>query len=98
MKLIAITGRLTADPETKILGDKHVKRTRFRLANNDSEKDTGEFYDVTCWNLKADFAQSHLKKGEKVLIQGTFSNQAYTDDDGNHRVHFTITANRMEYA
>lgn len=97
MKNIVMSGRLCADPETKEVGEQHNKLTKFRLANNDSDKNNGEFYDVACWNKQADFAQGFLKKGSKVYVQGTFNNESYKDAEGKRRTHFSITAVRVEF-
>ena len=81
MKAIVMNGRLVADPTIKEVGEKKAKLASFRMANNDGEKDTGEFYDVHCWDKLAQFAESYLKKGSKILLQGSFENQLYQDKE-----------------
>jgi len=98
MKFIILTGRLTADPELRTVGEHKSKIANFRLANNDSDKDHGEFFDVHCWDKLAEFAEGYLKKGSRVLIQGSFHNEQYKDSEGNNRTHFSITATRIEFA
>ena len=97
MKNIVPTGRLTADPEKKEAGDQHIKLTKLRIANNDSDRENGEFYDVACWNKQAEFAGDYLKKGSKDLVQGSFNNESYKDAEGKKRTHFSINANRVEF-
>ncbi len=98
MKNIVITGRLAADPDVKIVGEGEVKVANFCLVNNDSDKENGEFYEVTCWEKLADFAENYYKKGLRVLVQGTFNNERYKDKDGNNRSAFRITAYKTEFA
>ena len=98
MKTITLTGRLTADPEVRAVGDENVKVANFSLANNDSDKSEGEFYEVCCWDKLADFAEKYLKKGVKIIINGTFNNERYTDKEGKPRVRFRITAYKAEFA
>ncbi len=98
MKTIILTGRLTADPEVREIADKKTKVANFTLANSDRDKENAEYFDVACWDKNADFVEGYVKKGNKVLVQGTFSNETYKDKDGNTRHHFRITANTIEFA
>lgn len=98
MKTITLTGRLTADPEIRTVGEQNLNVANFTLANNDSDKAEGEFYDVCCWDKLAEFAGNYLKKGNKIIVNGTFSNEKYTDKEGKPRVKFRITAQRAEFA
>lgn len=98
MKTIFLTGRLTADPELKKVGDNDSRLVKFTLANNENSSDNAEFYDIHCWDSIAEFAAKNLKKGNRIIIQGTFSNSAYTDKEGKKRVHFDINAYKLEFA
>lgn len=98
MKTIFLSGRLTADPEMKEVGDNKSKIAKFTLANNEAGPDNAEFYDVHCWDMLAELVEKNLKKGSRVVIQGTFANSLYTDKDGKKRVHFDITAYKLEFA
>ncbi len=98
MKTIFLSGRLTTDPEIKPVGDNNSKLAKFTLANNDSGSENAEFYDVHCWDSMAELVGNNLKKGSRVVIQGTFSNSSYTDKEGKKRLHFDITAYKLEFA
>lgn len=98
MKTIFLSGRLTADPEIREVGEKKSRIANFRIANNDSDKENGEFFDVHCWDRLAEFSEGYLKKGTKVLIQGSYNNEAYKDAEGRNRTHFSISASRIEFA
>ena len=97
MKNIVLNGRLTADPEIRTVGENGVKVAGFCIANNDSDKEKGEFYDVQCWDRLAEFSENYLKKGAAVLVQGTFNNEKYQDKEGKNRTHFRVTAARIEF-
>ena len=98
MKLILLTGRLTSDPEVKSVSDKKSKVANFTVANNDKDDETAEFFDVCCWDKLAEFAENYMKKGNKVVIFGTFNDETYKDKEGNNRHHFRITASKIEFA
>lgn len=77
------SGRLCEDPEVKIVGMNEKKIARFRLAVSRYSKkidDKADYLKFVTWNC-ANFAEKHLKKGMKVLVEascnsGTFTNQA----------------------
>lgn len=98
MKTIVLSGRLTADPEIKELDGKKSKVANFTLANNEKDKENAEYFDVCCWDKVANFAQEFVKKGNKVLVSGTFADETYKDKEGNTRHHFRITAASIEFA
>ncbi|NLL63642.1 MAG: single-stranded DNA-binding protein [Ruminococcaceae bacterium] len=100
MKHILLTGRLTKDPEVKTVGEKKEakKVASFTIANNDVDKENAEYFDVSCWEKLAEFAEGYLKKGTKVIITGSYNNETYTDKDGNPRVKFRVTARQIEFA
>ncbi|MFT7071655.1 single-stranded DNA-binding protein [Patiriisocius sp. Uisw_017] len=66
---------------------------RFPLATNDSytNKSTGERIENTEWhtiimrNKMAEACEKHLKKGEKIYIEGRIKNRKWQDDQGNDR-------------
>lgn len=98
MKTIFLTGRLVADPEIKLVKDDEIKVANFRLANNESDKDNAEYFDVCCWDKLADFAEARCKKGNKVFIQGTYNMESYQDKDDKRRYKFKIIAQKIEFA
>lgn len=97
MKVIALTGRLTADPEYKEYEKEGriIKRAVFSVANNDLGKDSPEYFDVVCWSGQADFANKYLGKGSRVAMVGSFRMEVFEKDNQKHR-HFKIYPDRLE--
>ena len=83
---VALTGRLTADPEFKEFGEgKQV--ANFSLAVNEYKKGEGDavsFVPVTVWNKTAEVAKNFLTKGSQVAIKGRFQQQRW-EQDGQKR-------------
>ncbi|MBQ1451709.1 MAG: single-stranded DNA-binding protein [Clostridia bacterium] len=98
MRSIILSGRLTRDPEIREVTEKKTKVAEFTLANNDRDKENAEFFDVTCWDTLAKFVENYVKKGQKIVVSGSFENEAYKDKDGNNRYHFRIKATNIEFA
>ena len=98
MKTVFLSGRLTADPEVRTVGEAGKRLATFSIDNNETDKESGEFYDVRCWEKVSELASSYLKKGNKVVVQGSFNNESYTDKEGKERTKFVITAHKIEFA
>lgn len=100
MKVIVLSGRLTGDPEFKEYPKKEesgmTKRCAFSVANNDI-KDKPEYFNVVAWGDQAVFLKDRLKKGNTVLIHGTFHQEPYETEDGAKRKRFYINPVRVEY-
>ena len=98
MRSIILSGRLTRDPEVKEVTEKKIKVAECTLANNDRDKENAEYFDVYCWEQTANFVENYVKKGQKVIVSGTFEDDTYKDKDGNTRHHFRIKAANIEFA
>jgi single-strand DNA-binding protein len=99
MKTIILSGRLTADPELKTVGERSVSLANFTIANNEGEKETAEFYDIKAWDKLARACTENLTKGSKVIVLGNFATETYTSKkDNSERSKLVITANRVEFA
>ncbi len=92
---MTIVGRLGRDPEA--MGATGV---RFSVVTQDRVKnDKGEWEDrdttwhtVKAWRTLAQQALSTLKKGQEVIVYGTFSADEWVDKEGQERVTNEVTA------
>ena len=84
---VILVGHLGKDPEVRTL-DNGAKVARFSVATTESYKDrnTGErvdqteWHNVTLWRGLADVAESYLKKGSLVYIEGKLQTRSYEQD------------------
>jgi single-strand DNA-binding protein len=90
---VTLIGNLGRDPEVRRLpsGDPVVS---LAVATSESwrDKQSGERRERTEWhqvvvfnNTLATFAESYLKKGSKIYIEGQLQNRKWQDKDGNDR-------------
>lgn len=96
---IQAVGNLVADPELRFTAaGKPV--SSFRIACTDRRKNqtTGEWEDgdslfISCvsWS-NAEAITEQLKKGSKVVINGTLRSNSYTAKDGTERTNYEINA------
>ncbi len=85
---VQLVGHLGKNPEITTL-DKGKKIARFSMATNDyftmqdgKKVNNTTWHNIVAWDLKAEFAEKNLAKGNEVLVQGRISNRSYTDKEG----------------
>ena len=83
-----LLGHLGKDPEVKKL-DSGKSVANFSLAtsevykNKEGEKVTNtEWHNIVLWSPLAEIAESYLKKGSQLYLEGKISNRSYEDKDG----------------
>jgi single-strand DNA-binding protein len=71
MNLIVLKGRLTADPEIKVVGAKQTKVCNFSIAvNRRFEKDKADFINCQAWGNTAEFVAKYFSKGKEMSLTG----------------------------
>ena len=96
MNSIAISGRLTRDPETVSMQDGN-KYSKFSLAvDRTYHKDKTDFIDVIAWNKTAELVERYLVKGRQVIVQGSLQIDTY-ERDGVKRTKAVVRAERVEF-
>lgn len=104
LNVVAIVGRLTADPELRSLAS-GTSVCSLRVAFNTSKKnpqtgqweDVGNFINVNVWAGQAETAAKYLSKGRRVAINGRLEHRTWQDKDGNNRSTIEVVANRVQF-
>lgn len=102
LNIVALMGRLTADPELKRTSN-DIAVTTFTLAVNRSYVRQGEerqtdFITVVAWRQTAEFVCRYFTKGQQMAVDGSIQTRNYTDRDGNKRTAFEVVANNVHFA
>lgn len=98
MNKVIMMGRLTKDPETRTTQDGKTI-TRFSLAvDRRYVKEATDFFEMTTFGKTAEFAAKYLKKGTKILTEGTVQNNNYTNKDGQKVYGFSFIVDSIEFA
>lgn len=100
---VLIVGNLGRDPEVRALssGDK-VANLSVATSETWKDKTTGErqerteWHRVTVFGYAADFAEKYLKKGAKVLVQGSLRTRKWQDQSGADRYTTEIVVNNFD--
>jgi single-strand DNA-binding protein len=98
---VILIGNLGKDPEIRNL-EGGVKKASFSLATSESFKgkngekiEQTEWHNIVLWRGLAEVAESFLKKGNTIFIEGKIKTRDYTDKDGNKRYITEIVADNM---
>ena len=101
LNTIIICGRLTRDPEIRNTGSDSCV-ARYTVAVDRTYKREGspeaDFFDCVAFKKGAEFDDKFLKKGTKVIVQGTMQCEPYTDKDGNKKYPWQLLVNTCEFA
>lgn len=102
LNVVAIMGRLVADPELKTT-PAGINVCTFRIACDRSFAQQGQqrqadFIDVVAWRHNADFLCKHFAKGSMVAIQGRLQTRQYQDRNGNKRTAVEVVADSLSFA
>lgn len=86
---VILIGNLGKDPEILNL-ENGVKRANFSLATTETYKDKNgtktsvtEWHNIVLWRGIAEVAETYLKKGNQVYIEGKIRNRTWDDKEGN---------------
>ena len=88
---VILIGNLGKDPEVRRLENGAVV-AKFSVATNENYKDRSgewqtqtEWHDIVVWRMLAERAESTLKKGMAVYVEGKLTHRSWQDQDGNPR-------------
>lgn len=96
-----IIGRLTADPENRMVGENMV--TNFNVAVDpdyqprNGEEKAATFYRVAVWGKQADACAKYLHKGDPVYCDGEPSVRSYQGRDGTMKFSLELRAGKVQF-
>ena len=102
LNVVAIMGRLVADPELRTT-TQGTNVCTFRIACERSYSKPGEqrqadFVDIVAWGKTAEFICKFFQKGSMIAIEGSLQTRQYQDKNGNNRTAVEVVANNISFA
>lgn len=102
MNRIILIGRLTKDPDKKVIEDTGKTITRFTIAvereyrnsNGDREVD---FIPIVLWGKRAEVAAEFLTKGSLISVCGRLANRNFEDEQGVKRYISEVVADSFQF-
>ncbi len=99
---VMLTGRLTADPETRNTPSGQTVST-VRLATNRTWNDASgnkqehtEFHTIVVWGKLAEICQKYLQKGQLAFFEGRLQTRQWQDQAGAKRYTTEVVAENMQ--
>lgn len=100
MNFIALSGRLTKDPEVRYTSD-GMAVANYSIAVERPKKKDGsqeaDFFNCTAFGKGGEFAEKYLKKGIKILISGSLQQDNWVDQGGNKRTTLKVIVHQHEF-
>lgn len=102
LNVVAIMGRLVADPELRTT-QHGTNVCTFRIACERSYSKPGEqrqanFVDIVAWGKTAEFICKFFQKGSMIAVEGSLQTRNYQDKQGNKRTAVEVVANNISFA
>ena len=102
LNVVAIMGRLVADPELRTTTQGNSVCS-FRIACDRSYVQQGQerqadFIDIVAWRQKADFVSKYFQRGSMIAIDGSLQTRQYQDKQGSKRTAVEVVANNISFA
>jgi single-strand DNA-binding protein len=101
LNLVAITGRLAADPELHSTGNgTDVTTLRIavgRMKRQGEQRAGADFLDVVVWGEQAKHAGRYLSKGRRVAIKGRLQQRTWTTPEGAKRSRLQVVADQVQF-
>lgn len=97
---VMLIGRLTKDPDVRSTNT-GTKVTTITVATTISKnKETGQentqFIDCVCWGKVSDIAESYLRKGNQVYVEGYMQTRSWEGADGKKNYKTEVVANQLK--
>jgi single-strand DNA-binding protein len=101
LNIVAITGRLAADPELHSTGNgTDVTTLRIavgRMKRQGEQRSDADFVDVVVWGEQAKHAARYLAKGRRVAIKGRLQQRTWTIPEGSKRSRLQVVADQVQF-
>ena len=89
MNKVMLIGRLTKDPEQRMMPNGTAVATASLAVNRDYKNQNGEydtdFINIVLFDKKAEFLCNYARKGDKIGVSGRWQHRSYDDNKGNTR-------------
>ncbi len=99
---VILVGNLGKDPDVRTL-EKGAKKASFSLATSEFYKDQEgqkvehtEWHNIVLWNRLAEIAESYLKKGQTIYLEGSIRTRTWNDEHGNKHYVTEIVGEKLK--
>ena len=100
---VFLIGRLTKDPESKMLpsgiavANFSIATNRYFTDKSGEKQQEVEFHNISTFGKIAESIAQYLKKGSLALIEGRIRTRSWSDKEGNKRYTTEIIAQKVQF-
>lgn len=99
---VMLGGHLTADPESKQVGNGAVCHFTIGVNRNwtdkqGQKKEEATFVDCEAWGKVGEIAQNYLRKGRPVFVEGRLKLDRWTTPDGQKRSKLKVNVESIQF-
>lgn len=95
MNNVQLLGRLTKDVELRVSQKSKKNFAYFTLAVQNGED--AMFIDCVAFDKLAETIEKYVKKGNRILVEGSINVSTYVDKDGNNRKSTNVFVNKITF-
>ena len=99
MNTVILIGRLTKDPEIRVISQSETTVANFTLAVDrpTAKEKTADFIRIVCFGKTAELCERFLTKGRQVAVHGRIQTGSYKTQSGETRYTTEVVAERVEF-
>lgn len=98
MNKIVISGGITADAKKVTENLTTASLAVTRAPRNGEEKGTTDYIELLYLGKQAAWAESYIKKGNQIIVEGRLQNDVYTDKEGKSRTRTQVVVSDTRFA
>lgn len=98
-----IVGNVGRDPELRqtqsgasVTGFSVAVTTRWTDRQTNERREKTNWYSVSCWGRLAEVANQYVRKGTQIMVIGTVTARAWTDNNGESRASLDLRADNFQ--
>ena len=96
MNAIAITGRITKDPELRSTSSGKDVTSFVVAVDRPGVRDTTDFINCVAWEQSARYLTTYGGKGRMVAVTGKLTQRDWEDKNGQRRTTYEVLCDRVE--
>ena len=104
MNRVTLMGNVGKDPEVRSTANNRVANLSLATSDRWTDKETGErkerveWHRLVAWGPLVDVIEKYVKKGSKILVEGSLQTRKWVDQAGAERYTTEIRIDHMEFA
>lgn len=98
-----IVGNVGRDPELRqtqsgasVTGFSVAVTTRWTDRQTNERREKTNWYSVSCWGRLAEVANQYVRKGTQIMVIGTVTARAWSDNNGESRASLDLRADNFQ--